>query len=91
MTCETDKVCIRGEAHHPGKRRRLLPRYWLYQAASDGCLPCVQRLVREDGIDPHSTSESQGNTALACAVWAKQKGVAGGRGSGSIPSSGNGC
>ena len=54
-----------------------MPEYWFFQAACEGCLPCVQRLVRADGIDVHSTSQTQRYTAMDCAVWAQDEGVAG--------------
>ena len=69
--------CIRGEAHCPSRRRRSQPRYWLFQAASDGCLPCVQRMVHDEGVDASSTSMHMKYTALDFANWAKERGVAG--------------
>ena len=77
MACETSNSCIPGEAHRPSKRRCLQPRYWLYQAASEGCLPCVQRLVRDGVVDVRCTSENQGYSALDFAKWAHSQGVAG--------------
>ena len=77
MACETSNSCIPGEAHRPGKRRCSQPRYWLYQAASEGCLPCVQRLVRDGVVDVRCTSENQGYSALDFAKWAQLQGVAG--------------
>ena len=77
MACGAGNGCIPGEAHRPSRRRCSQPKYWLYQAVSEGCLPCVQRLLREDGIDARSTSENQGYTALDFAAWAQEQGVAG--------------
>ena len=54
-----------------------MPEYWLLQAANEGCLPCVQRPVRAGGIDVDSTSQTQRYTAMDCAVWAQDEGVAG--------------
>ena len=73
----SDTGCIPGEAHCPSKHRCSQDKYWLFKAAQDGCLPCVQRMVRQGGIDPCSTSDTQGYTALDFANWAKERGVAG--------------
>ena len=71
--------CIRGEAHRPNKHRCSLPEYWLFGAASDGCLPCVQRMVHDEGVDARSTSMHMKYTALDFANWATERGVAGAR------------
>ena len=70
-------ACIPGVSHRPSRRRCHLPQYWLFRAASDGCLPCVQRLLHEDGVDIHGTSLTQAYTALDFAMWARQQGVTG--------------
>ena len=77
MARDAGSGCIPGEAHRPSRSRCSQPRYWLFQAARDGCLPCVQRMLNEEGIDVHSTSENLGYTALDFATWAAEKDVVG--------------
>ena len=66
--------CVRGVAHAPCRRRRGQPRYWLFQAAQDGCLSCVTRMLQEDSSLRHVTSETQQYTALDFAQWSESLG-----------------
>ena len=43
-------------------------KYYLFRAASDGCLQCVRELL-EEGVIPHSESQSCKFTALDFASW----------------------
>ena len=71
--------CVAGEVHPPSRRRRDQQLYWFFQAASDGCLPCVRRMLQEDGSLGHVTLETQNYTALDFARWSEEQGVAGAR------------
>ena len=44
-------------------------KYVLFQAAMDGCLGCVCKLVEEEGIDPASTSNRAKYSAADFAEW----------------------
>ena len=44
-------------------------KYYLFTAASDGCLPCVRKLVEEFKIDYTATSNTCRYTALDFATW----------------------
>lgn len=59
-------------AHVPSTRpgNRI---YWLFQAAQEGCLECVRRLVEEEGLDVDSKSQTQGWSALSFAEWGRDK------------------
>ena len=43
--------------------------YYLFTAARDGCLACVQMLVEEELVDVFATSKTQKYTALDFAEW----------------------
>ena len=68
--------CIPGASHRPSKRQRSQRKYWLFAAASAGCLRCVRHYVEEESVDPGSKSDTHGWTVLDFAVWAKDQGVA---------------
>ena len=55
-------------------------KYYLFAAASAGCLDCVKRLVLEEGVDPKSTSDSCKYTAVSFAEWSLQQGAGGAEG-----------
>ena len=65
---EVATPCVPGVSHQPACNRLDDPRYWLYNAAWDGCLPCVRRFLEQDKVDPESRSHSQGYTVLDWAV-----------------------
>ena len=56
-----------GSARHGGRE------YVLFQAASDGCLPCVRKLIEEDGLDPFAESINCKYTALEFAMYASDQ------------------
>ena len=66
------------EAHKPKSARRAAQRkYWLFQAASDGCLPCVMYMLEMQGVDPMSLSESQSYSALDWSLYGEEEGKSG--------------
>ena len=67
-------ACVPGESHKPAGQRRGDPRYWMFKAASDGCLPCVRHFLEHEKVHPDSRSQSQGYTVLDWAVWAREQG-----------------
>ena len=66
-----------GAAHCPGKKRNGDLKYHLFQAAADGCLPCVRELVEVRGVCPAEGSNNQNYTALDWAQLSLEKGVNG--------------
>ena len=69
-------------AHIPTQKsykRTGLRKYFLFTAASDGCVQCVRRLL-EEGVPPSALSESCKYSALDFAAWeitqARKKGCA---------------
>ena len=73
-------MCTPGENHPREKKQKQknehLPEYWLFRAAEEGCLQCVQHFLQEvDG--PYTGSENQGWTVLAWASWGLTKGQKG--------------
>ena len=67
------RECRPGVSHPPSKRRRPLRKYWLFEAASAGCLRCVQYWVQDKEVDAASKSDTNNYTALDCAEWARQQ------------------
>ena len=63
--------------HRPPKRHAHLKHYWLFQAASDGCLECVKHFLKKNEVDPFCVSETQEYTVLDMAKWAQYRGVEG--------------
>ena len=63
------------EAHKPHKRGVKAGReqgdfsFYARQAAQDGCLPCLQELVRRRGTIVLCNGGSSGYSAADCAVW----------------------
>ena len=45
-------------------------KYYLYEAAFHGCLPCVRFSLQEKGVHPAAGSDTQGYTAVDWATWA---------------------
>jgi hypothetical protein len=61
--------------HRPANAaRRKQPKYWLFAAANDGCVHCVQRMIQDEGVDPNSKSENCHFNTRDWAVWAVQQG-----------------
>ncbi len=58
-------------AHRPTQTgaRTGQRKYVLFQAAADGCLECVTRLVEAEGMDPNSASNRAGYTAISFAEY----------------------
>ena len=57
------------------KQKREYTRYWLFEAAYAGCLPCVSRFLEQEGVDPAVLSLSQGYSALDFALWGLSQGI----------------
>ena len=67
-------VCS-ANAHRPkNKQKRADRRYWLFEAASSGCIPCVSRLLEQEGVDPTAVSLCHGYSALDFALWGQSQG-----------------
>ena len=49
---------------HASKRNNDDPNYRLYEAAADGCLECVRKLVEIEGVDPSRGSKNRGYTVM---------------------------
>ena len=49
-------------------------KYFLFQAAQDGCLQCVKHVVENEGVHPLSTSSRAKYTAAAFAEWSTTHG-----------------
>ena len=49
-------------------------KYFLFKAASDGCVACVKRLVEKDGVNANIESLSCKYTALDFAEWFQTRG-----------------
>ena len=60
--------CVPGSSHKPASQHVNDKAYWLYEAAWDGCLPCVRRLLVDEASDPASRYHSQGYNVLDWAV-----------------------
>ena len=50
--------------HKPTNGRRGDPNYWFFNAVSQGCQACVQKLVKEKHVDKNVRSCNQGYTAI---------------------------
>ena len=77
-TCATarDRVCVLRECPQAeNKQKREYTRYWLFEAAYAGCLPCVSRFLEQEGVDPAVLSLSQGYSALDFALWGLSQGI----------------
>ena len=71
-------ICPHGKDHTPNPcdRRKEL-RNWLFQAAYQGCKPCVSHCIGEIGIDPGTQSYQRKHTAMTWAKWGREQGIAG--------------
>ena len=71
--------CSKGGSHAPkSKARRLLPQYQLFQAALDGCLLCVRRLIEEEPkVDTNILSETNLWSVADMANYSVEHGVDG--------------
>ena len=62
-------ICPCGKDHTPKNlNRRKLILYWMFNAAYDGCLPCVKRCIEFHHIDPGKKSLSGEYTAMSWAI-----------------------
>ena len=52
-------------------------KYKLFYAAQYGCLECVERLVREEGVAADAVTNSQTYSAMDFAEWGEKKGIKG--------------
>ena len=71
-------ICPCGKDHTPTTvARRKEIQYWMFQAAFQGCLPCVQQCIEVLGVDPDIQSMNEGYTAMSWARWGREKEVLG--------------
>ena len=52
-------------------------KYKLFYAAQDGCLECVERLVRAEGVAADALSNTQKFSVMDFAEWGEKKGIKG--------------
>ena len=45
--------------------------YFLFKACEDGCLPCVKKLIEEEGLDPNQRSSSDRYAAIDYVEWGR--------------------
>ena len=69
LLCTFSDLC---REHKPTKGRRGDPHYWFFNAVSQGCQPCVQKLVKEKNVEKNVKSYTQGYTAIDFAEWFEQ-------------------
>ena len=71
-------ICPKGKDHCPkSSARRKHVKEWLYNAAWQGCLPCVQHCIEVIGVDAQIESDNKKYTALAWGTWAVDNNVEG--------------
>ena len=71
-------ICSCGKDHTPKTvARRKEIRYWMFQAAFQGCLPCVQQCIEVIGVDPYIQSCHEKYTAKSWAQWGHENDVPG--------------
>jgi len=71
-------ICSCGKDHTPksiAKRKEI--RYWMFDAAFQGCLPCVQYCIETLGVDAQIESLNQNYTVVSWAEWGREKHVPG--------------
>ena len=71
-------ICSCGKDHTPkSSARRQDIRYWMFQAAFQGCLPCVQQCIEVIGVDSRIQSWHENYTAMSWAQWGREHHVPG--------------
>ena len=65
-------VC-NSKKHAPSKNRRGQPKYWLFNAASDGCVICVARMIEVEKVPASSVSDSHNYTVMSFAQYGMEK------------------
>jgi hypothetical protein len=71
-------ICSGGHDHAPQtSKRRKQVKEWLYNAAWQGCLPCVKHCVEELNVDPQIRSENMNYTPADWGRWAVAEHVRG--------------
>ena len=73
----SESHCNPGFAHLPPQTRRTQRKYFLFEAARAGCVPCVRHFLTEEKIDPFSRSETHGYSVLDFALYAKDQDISG--------------
>ena len=73
--------CPKHGVHLPRSAyRRGRPEYMLFQAALEGCLPCVRRMLEQDPkVDRNALSDTQNYSVQDFADYAVQRNVPGAR------------
>ena len=71
-------ICSGGKDHTPNSVvRRKNIRFWMFQAAFQGCLPCVQHCIEVIGVDWCIQSLNENYTAMSWAQWGSDNHVPG--------------
>ena len=66
-------ACVPGVSHRPQDAVRARERkYWLFQAAWDGCLRCVKHFLEGKIVQPQEISNSSGFSALDWAFYGQE-------------------
>ena len=66
-------ACVPGVSHQPQDAVRARERkYWLFQAAWDGCLCCVKHFLEGKIVQPQEISNSSGFSALDWALYGQE-------------------
>ena len=78
VRADSPYICPCGKDHTPKRAaKRRYNGYWMFEAASQGCKPCVQHCIEQKGIDPGVRSWRQNYTAMSWAIWGREQQVEG--------------
>ena len=62
-------ICSQAQCHCPqSKQKQQQVKHWMFKAAFDGCLPCVQHCIEVLGVNPQAQSDHMKYTAI---MWAQ--------------------
>ena len=73
----TSPTCVPWLSHAPPPAQRHRAEHFLFQAALQGCLKCVQCFLTDGGLDIYSLSLSKRNSVLDFAKYAEEQHVTG--------------
>ena len=59
-----EAACVLGSSHPPNQRRAAERKYWLFEAAAQGCQVCVAHYLEVEQVDPASKSGSRQYSVL---------------------------
>ena len=66
-----------GTSHPPRRQDRTARKYFMFEAASQGCVECVKHYLEVEGVDTASESDTMHYTVLDWAEWANSREVPG--------------